>query len=70
MYQQASRQNPVRPEPYIIGLRLAREMKDVDAIEWAKGKTPQNIMTQRDSTLRAIRKYGAELAREGELEKW
>ena len=41
-----------------------------EAIEWAKGKTPQSIMTQRDSTLRAIRKYGAELAREGELEKW
>jgi hypothetical protein len=35
MYQQASRQNPVRPEPYIIGLKHARELKDVDAIEWA-----------------------------------
>jgi len=35
MYQQASRQNPVRPEPYILGLRLARDLNDVDAIEWA-----------------------------------
>ncbi|MBD3671918.1 MAG: hypothetical protein HUJ26_00195 [Planctomycetaceae bacterium] len=35
MYRQASRHNPVRPEPYILGLRLARELNDVDAIEWA-----------------------------------
>lgn len=35
MYRQASRSNPVRPEPYILGLRLARELKDADAIEWA-----------------------------------
>ena len=35
MYRQASRQNPVMPEPYILGLRLARELKDVSAIEWA-----------------------------------
>lgn len=35
MYQQASRQNPVRPEPYILGLKIARNVEDVDAMEWA-----------------------------------
>ncbi|MDB4637518.1 hypothetical protein OAK91_00055 [Planctomycetaceae bacterium] len=35
MYRQASRQNPVRPEPYILGLRLARDLEDIDAIEWS-----------------------------------
>ena len=51
-------------EPGLVEQDLA------EAIEWARGRTPQNIMTQRDSTLRTIRKYGAELARERELEKW
>jgi len=35
MYRQASLRNPVRPEPYVLGMRLARELKDVDAIQWA-----------------------------------
>jgi len=35
MYRQASEQNPVRPEPYVLGLRLARELEDVDALEWS-----------------------------------
>jgi hypothetical protein len=35
MFREASKQNPVRPEPYILGLRLARDLKDIDAIEWS-----------------------------------
>lgn len=35
MYRQASLQAPFRPEPYIMGLKVARELEDVDAIEWA-----------------------------------
>jgi hypothetical protein len=35
LYQQASRLDPLRSEPYILGLKLARQTKNVDAIEWA-----------------------------------
>ena len=35
LYRQASRIAPERPEPYLLGLKLARAQKDVDAIEWA-----------------------------------
>ncbi|HVW02257.1 MAG TPA: hypothetical protein VHB77_18030 [Planctomycetaceae bacterium] len=35
LYRQASSLDPFRPEPYVMGLRLAREAHDVDAIEWA-----------------------------------
>lgn len=34
MYRQASAQVPFRPEPYIMGLGVARKLKDVDAIAW------------------------------------
>ena len=42
----------------------------IQAVEWARGKTPQDIMTRRTSTLRAIRKFAAELTREGQLNSW
>lgn len=35
LYRQASRLAPTRPEPYILGLKLARRLKDYSAIEWA-----------------------------------
>lgn len=35
LYRQASRVNPTRPEPYVLGLKLARERKDYDAVKWA-----------------------------------
>lgn len=35
LYRQASRIDATRPEPYILGLKLARELKDVAAVEWA-----------------------------------
>lgn len=35
LYREASRLLPEQPEPYVLGLRLARKLKDVDAIEWA-----------------------------------
>lgn len=34
MYREVSRNFPDRPDPYILGLRLARKLKDTDAIEW------------------------------------
>ncbi len=35
MYRQASRLTPSRPEPYAMGLKLAKDLKDNDAIIWA-----------------------------------
>lgn len=35
MYRQAALQAPFRPEPYIMGLKIARELEDADAVEWA-----------------------------------
>lgn len=35
MYQQASSVEPTRPEPYVMGLKLAVKLKDHAAIQWA-----------------------------------
>ncbi|WP_299469699.1 hypothetical protein [uncultured Gimesia sp.] len=35
LYQQAAKLQPDRPEPYIMGLRLAEKLKDAEAIQWA-----------------------------------
>jgi tetratricopeptide (TPR) repeat protein len=35
LYRQASRIDPTRPEPYVLGLKLAREKKDYAAVQWA-----------------------------------
>ncbi|QDT42010.1 hypothetical protein Pan241w_20910 [Gimesia alba] len=35
LYQQASKLQPARPEPYIMGLRLAEKLQDAEAILWA-----------------------------------
>jgi len=37
LYRQASRLAPTRPEPYVLGLKLARQARDVDAVRWAAG---------------------------------
>ena len=34
LYQQAARLAPNQPEPYILGLRVARDLNDVAGIEW------------------------------------
>ena len=34
MYQQASRLAPARPEPYLRGLQIARDLNDATAVEW------------------------------------
>ncbi len=34
MYQQASRFAPARPEPYLRGLQIARELNDTKGVEW------------------------------------
>ncbi len=35
LYQQASRLDPSRPEPYLLALKLAQELKDPEAVRWA-----------------------------------
>lgn len=35
MYKQSSQLDPSRSEPYILGLKLARETKDWESVEWA-----------------------------------
>jgi len=35
LYRQASRLAPARPEPYLLGLKLARRQKDYEAVRWA-----------------------------------
>jgi hypothetical protein len=35
LYRQASQMEPTRPEPYVLGLKLARQQKDYDAVQWA-----------------------------------
>lgn len=34
MYQQAARLAPARPEPYLRGLQIARELNDAKGVEW------------------------------------
>lgn len=35
LYRQGSLLNPARPEPYLLALKLAKELKDYEAIRWA-----------------------------------
>ena len=40
------------------------------AIEWASDKRAENIISQREKTMRAIKKFAFELSRDGDREKW
>ncbi len=46
LYRQASQINATRPEPYILGLKLSRELKDIAAIEWAATGIMMHAWTQ------------------------
>lgn len=46
IYRQASRLLPERPEPYVLGLRLARKLKDIDGIEWTAAGVLQYVWTR------------------------
>jgi len=37
LYRQAAELSPERPEPYLLGLKIARRVKDDDALAWAVG---------------------------------
>lgn len=42
----------------------------LEAIEWASDKRAENIISQREKTMRAITKFAFELSRDGDREKW
>ena len=35
IFRQAAQQDPVQPEPYMLGLKAARDLNDLDALRWA-----------------------------------
>jgi hypothetical protein len=43
MYQQASRLAPARPEPYLRGLLIARELNDAKGVEWGAAGVLTNV---------------------------
>ncbi len=43
MYQQASRFAPARPEPYLRGLQIARELNDAKGVEWGAAGVLTNV---------------------------
>jgi hypothetical protein len=43
MYQQASRLAPARPEPYLRGLQIARELNDAKGVEWGAVGVLNNV---------------------------
>lgn len=43
MYQQASRLAPTRPEPYLRGLQIARELNDSKGVEWGAAGVLTNV---------------------------
>ncbi len=43
MYQQASRLAPARPEPYLRGLQIARDLNDAKAVEWGAAGVLTNV---------------------------
>jgi hypothetical protein len=51
MYEQASRLNKARPEPYIMGLKLARKLNDHNAIQWAMAGVLMHAWTKGYETL-------------------
>ncbi len=43
LYQQAARVAPTQPEPYILGLRIARDLNDVAGVEWGATGVLTNV---------------------------
>lgn len=46
LYRQASVLEPSRPEPYVMGLKLAQQLKDYEAVEWAAAGILTNAWTR------------------------
>jgi hypothetical protein len=46
LYRQASQLEPTRPEPYVLGLKLARRQKNYEALRWAVAGILTNAWTK------------------------
>jgi len=76
MYEQASKVDPTRLEPYAMGLRLAREAENPEAVAWAAGgilqrawgvdyeKLHRDARATAESMEQALRKVGNDAAAE------
>jgi hypothetical protein len=63
MYRQASAVDPTRLEPYVMGLKLAGEAKDADAVAWAAAGILQRAW---NSGYEALHRDAEEVARQME----
>lgn len=74
LYREASRLLPEQPEPYILGLRLARKLKDIDALEWSAAGVLQYAWSRNYQQLHREAEHAAaeaaqSLERNGDLER-
>lgn len=46
LYRQASEIDPTRSEPYVLGLSLARKVKDADGVQWAASGILMRVWTK------------------------
>lgn len=73
LYRQASQLGPTRPEPYVLSLKLARQLKDYEAVGWAAEGILINAWTQdyrqlHSDAVNAIRDSMQELNEAGQAE--
>jgi len=68
MYEQASHVAKTRPEPYVMGLKLARKLDDYEAIQWAMSGVLMYAWTKDYETLHKEAESAALVAEE-ELRK-
>ncbi|MEX0704245.1 MAG: hypothetical protein WD069_19250 [Planctomycetales bacterium] len=65
MYRQASVLDPTSPHPYVLGLTIAREKKDHDAVRWAVAGILTSVWTKdRDRLHREAQDAAAESRKE------
>jgi len=74
LYRQAARMLPERPEPYVLGLKLARETKSTEDIQWAAAGILQNCWTRdyeakHAEALDAVNDHARVLRSQGENDK-
>ena len=65
LYQQASTIDPTRPEPYILAMKLAQEMHDVDVVQWACSGILAHVWTK---DFKARHQVAEDVATDTELE--
>lgn len=59
MYRQVSEIDSTRPEPYVMGLKIAKKLKDYDSIAWAASGVLTSVWTRDHLALHAEAKDAA-----------